>query len=81
VRPGECAGNHYYRRYRDSNASSDDFRRVMEENSGQDLEWFFAQWLHRTPSPAVDGGWKYNATMKKLALGYGNPMRNPVTPF
>jgi aminopeptidase N len=58
----------YYRRYRDGNASSDDFRRVMEENSDQDLDWFFAQWLHRTPSPMVDGGWKYNVTTRKLEI-------------
>ncbi len=58
----------YYRRYRDSNATTEDFRRVMEENSGQDLGWFFAQWLHRTPSPAIEGGWKYNAGTKKVEI-------------
>jgi aminopeptidase N len=40
----------------------------MEENSGQELDWFFAQWLHRTPSPVVNGGWKYNAVTKKLEI-------------
>ena len=61
----------YYRRYRDSNASSDDFRRVMEENSGQDLAWFFQQWLHRNASPAIDGAWKYNSESKKLEIDLG----------
>jgi aminopeptidase N len=58
----------YYRRYRDSNASADDFRRVMEEASGQDLGWFFAQWLHRAHSPAIDGTWTYNARTKKIEV-------------
>jgi aminopeptidase N len=37
----------YYRLYRDKNASTADFRRVMEEASGTELGWFFDQWLHR----------------------------------
>jgi aminopeptidase N len=58
----------YYQLYRDFNASSDDFRRVMEENSGQDLSWFFQQWLHRNASPAIEGGWRYDAGAKKIAI-------------
>src|SRR5205085_12177857 len=41
----------YYRRYRDGNASTDDFRTVMEEVSGTDLGWFFRQWAYRSGSP------------------------------
>ena len=58
----------YYRRYRDGNASSDDLRRTMEEASGQDLRWFFEQWLHRNLSPALDGGWRYDAAAKKVVI-------------
>jgi len=58
----------YYRRYRDSNASSDDFRKVMEETSATDLGWFFGQWLYRPGSPAVEGGWRYNAVSGKLEI-------------
>ena len=58
----------YYRRYRDGNASTDDFRRVMEEVSARDLGWFFAQWLYRAGSPAVEGGWKYDVATKKIEV-------------
>jgi aminopeptidase N len=58
----------YYRRYRDSNASTDDFRRVMEENSGADLRWFFEQWLNRAGSPVVEGSWRYDAAAKKITI-------------
>ena len=37
----------YYRLYRDENASTADFRRVMEEASRSELGWFFDQWLTR----------------------------------
>jgi aminopeptidase N len=58
----------YYRRYRDSNASTTDFRRVMEENAGVDLGWFFDQWLKRPGSPVVEGGWRYNPAAKRIEV-------------
>jgi aminopeptidase N len=73
----------YYRRYRDSNASTDDLRRVMEETSGVDLGWFFQQWLFRAGSPAVAGEWKYNPGTKKIEIDLsqtqpGEPYRLPL---
>jgi aminopeptidase N len=58
----------YYRRYRDSNATTADFRKVMEEASGSDLAWFFQQWLYRPGSPVVEGGWKYNSATRKVEV-------------
>jgi aminopeptidase N len=58
----------YYRRYRDSNASTDDLRRVMEEVSGRDLRWFFEQWLVRAGSPEVEWSWRYNGGTKKVEV-------------
>ncbi len=58
----------YYRRYRDANASTADFRKVMEEVSGTDLGWFFQQWLYRAGSPVVEGGWKYNPASQKIEI-------------
>ena len=58
----------YYRRYRDANASTEDFRRVMEENSGLDLQWFFRQWLKRAGTPVIEGGWSYDAAARKVAV-------------
>jgi len=49
----------YYREYRDSNASTDDFRRAMEEASGRDLAEFFQQWLYQGGKLKYEGGWSY----------------------
>jgi aminopeptidase N len=49
----------YYRRYRNATASTADLVQVMEGTSGEDLDWFFDQWLRRTPSPSVEGSWSY----------------------
>jgi aminopeptidase N len=58
----------YYRRYRDSTATTADLVRLMEEVSGKDLGWFFDQWLHRTPSPALEGGWHYDASSGRVEI-------------
>lgn len=73
----------YYRRFRDANASTDDFRRVMEEVSGQDLAWFFRQWLNRAGSPVVAAAWHYDPATRQLAVELtqaqpGAPYRLPI---
>jgi len=73
----------YYRLYRDSNASTNDLRRVMEQASGRDLGWFFDEWLRRPTSPSFDGGWRYNAAAKQIEIDIrqtqtGEPYRMPI---
>lgn len=73
----------YYRRYRDGNASTDDFRLVMEAASGQPLGWFFRQWLNRPGVPRLAGSWRYDAAAKQIEVRLeqtqpGEPYRLPV---
>jgi aminopeptidase N len=73
----------YYKTFRDGTATSEDLRRVMEEQSGQDLDWFFKQWLRRSASPTLEGGWKYDAAAKKIVIELtqtqpGEPYRLPL---
>ena len=56
----------YYARYRNQNASTDDFRLVMEKASGTQLSWFFDQWLKRPGMPVLRGGWRYDAASKQV---------------
>ena len=58
----------YYHRYRDRNASTDDFRQVMEQASGMPLSWFFDQWLKRPGMPTVRGGWRYDPRTKQVEI-------------
>ncbi|MEE2669758.1 MAG: M1 family metallopeptidase [Gemmatimonadota bacterium] len=51
----------YYERYRNENASTDDFRRAMEEASGSDLSEFFRQWLYQGGALEYEGGWLYES--------------------
>jgi aminopeptidase N len=58
----------YYQRYENGVASTDDLRRAMEEVSGQDLRWFFAQWLTRSGVPQLSGSWRYDAAAKQIVV-------------
>jgi aminopeptidase N len=73
----------YYRRFRDGNASTEDFRKVMEEVSKTDLGWFFDQWLRRAGVPVIEAWWSYNQAAKRVELELiqtqsGAPFRLPV---
>jgi aminopeptidase N len=58
----------YYRTYRDSNALTEDFRRVMELHSGRRLDWFFQQWIYQPGFPAYDAAWSWDEPQKRLRL-------------
>jgi aminopeptidase N len=73
----------YYRLHRDGNASSEDLQRAFEETSGQDLDWFFSQWLHGTAIPALEGSWRWDAAGRKVVIQLrqtqkGKPYRLPL---
>jgi len=70
----------YYERYMNATASTADFRAVMEEVSGQDLRWFFDQWLTRSGVPQISGSWRYDAAAKEVVVSArqtqsGDPFR------
>ena len=67
----------YYSRYRNSNASSDDFRQAMEDacrlaadcpTEMRDLSWFFREWLNRGGILKLDGTWRYDAAAKQVVV-------------
>ena len=43
----------YYTTYRNGNANTDDFKKIMEHVSRQDLNKFFYQWLHIAGQPEL----------------------------
>jgi aminopeptidase N len=63
----------HYAGYRGGNASTDDFRRTMEEVFGEDLEAFFDQWLRRADEPAAEARWRYGDGQLILTLRQTQP--------
>jgi len=73
----------YYSRYKERNASSDEFRAAMEEASGKPLDWFFRQWLNRAGVPQLSGTWRYDGVARQLSVTLaqgqaGEPYRLPL---
>jgi aminopeptidase N len=73
----------YYDRYRNGNASTRDFRAVMEDVSGQALGPFFEQWTRRAGHPVIEGTWRYDAAAAECVVSLrqtqdGAPFRVPV---
>ncbi|HEY0655265.1 MAG TPA: M1 family aminopeptidase [Chryseosolibacter sp.] len=58
----------YYNEFRDSNALTEDFQRIMENASGKDLKPMFQQWLYKAGHPVLEVGWSYDETAKVLKV-------------
>ncbi len=49
----------YYETFRDSTATSADLERIVSANAGEDLSWFFEQWLLQPGYPKLTAEWDY----------------------
>jgi aminopeptidase N len=58
----------YYATYYNANATTDDFRTIMEKTSGKDLKVFFKQWLYQPINPTIHATWQYNSVNKKITI-------------
>ncbi len=73
----------YYRQNQNGLASSKDLQRAFEETSGQNLDWFFDQWLHWPTIPALEGSWSWDDAGKRVIIQLsqtqkGKPYRLPL---
>lgn len=73
----------YYRAHLNGLASTGDLRGAMERASGQDLSWFFTQWLTRSGVPSVTGTWRHDAAARQLVVTIrqtqeADPYRFPI---
>jgi len=70
-------------RYRFGNATTQDFQNLAESLSGQDLDWFFDQWLQREGRPTLRFAWKYEPhgelLLRVLQEQRGETYRLPIT--
>ncbi len=71
----------YYRRYRHRTALTQDFRRVAEELSDQNLEAFFRQWLYRSGHPKLQADWAYDEDGQRLELTIRQVQAGPAFQF
>ena len=58
----------YYAKYDGGNANTDDFKNVMAQTSGQNLDQFFNQWLYTAGHPDLQIGWTYDDNKKNFTV-------------
>jgi len=58
----------YYETYKFSNASTNDFKKVMSEISNQNLAIFFTQWLKKPGHPTLKSNWIYHNNKVRIIL-------------
>ena len=58
----------YYQKYKLKNASTSDFKNVMMEVSGKNLDTFFEQWLYKTGHPILKTNWIYHDDKIRLIV-------------
>jgi aminopeptidase N len=58
----------YYQTYRDRNADTEDFRRVMEKHYGRRLDWFFGEWIYKPGFPAYHARWSWRENVRQTCV-------------
>ena len=74
----------FYARFRDQTVLTRDFQSVMETRFGEDLEWFFDQWIYRAGHPVVEVTWSWDERNGEVSVLLSQtqpqePFRLPVT--
>jgi aminopeptidase N len=60
--------NHYIKKYQYQNVETQQLVAVIEETTGENLQWFFDEWLYKMGHPEFDINSTYDETAKQLKL-------------
>lgn len=58
----------YYEKFKLNNASTNDFKNVMAEVSGENLDSFFTQWLQKSGHPILKTSWLYYQNKLRILI-------------
>lgn len=58
----------YYKTFAGRNASTQDFEKIFEKVTHQNLATFFSQWLFNPGQPMLNIQWNYNKTTKSVSI-------------
>ena len=72
--------NLYLTRHRFGSVETNDLQRVMEETSGQKLDWFFAQWVYGTSYPRLNINQRYDEPTKSLVFQIEQTQKGDLVP-
>lgn len=74
--------NYYVNAFAFKSVETNDFKNALEESSGQNLDWFFNQWLYKAGYPEFGVHYHYDEAKKELKLVVKqNQHVNEITPL
>ena len=50
------------------NVETQDLKKAIEETTGQNLDWFFKQWVYEPGYPKYDVKWSYNQRNRTVQI-------------
>ncbi|HYG00801.1 MAG TPA: M1 family metallopeptidase [Chryseosolibacter sp.] len=71
----------YYSQYKNKNASTAEFQKVMEDAADKKLNTFFEQWAYGPGHPVLETDYKYDSKNKKLYLSVNQVQPGQVFKF
>jgi aminopeptidase N len=60
--------NHYITKYQFQPVETNDFKNAIEEATGQNLYWFFDEWVYKAGHPIFDVSYIWNDSSKTISL-------------
>ena len=60
--------HHYIERYQFTSVETSDFKKAIEESTGQNLYWFFDQWVYKAGHPVFDVSSVYSDSLRSVLL-------------
>ena len=60
--------NHYITKYQFQCVETDDFKNAIEEATGQNLYWFFDEWVYKGGHPIFEVSYTWNDSAKSIGL-------------
>ena len=60
--------NHYITKYQFQCVETDDFKNAIEEATGQNLYWFFDEWVYKAGHPIFEVSYTWNDSAKSVGL-------------
>tara|TARA_B100001250_G_scaffold414475_1_gene453106 strand:- start:3069 stop:5552 length:2484 start_codon:yes stop_codon:yes gene_type:complete len=59
---------YYTKVYQYKNVETPDLKKAIEETTGQNMDWFFKQWVYEPGFPEYEVKWNYNQRNKSIKL-------------
>lgn len=74
--------NHYCLKYREKCVDTHNFQEAMEEASGQNLNWFFSQWIYKAGYPEFKVKWSWDDSSKTAVVSISQEQKtDTLTPI